>query len=86
MPAISTFYGIIIRMYHTEHNPPHIHAHYQENHAVYDIKECDLTDGTMPKKQNILIKAWMELHKDELLANWELAQNHEDLAKIEPLK
>ena len=86
MPTISTFYGIIIRMYHSEHNPPHIHSYYQADVAMYDIKECELIDGTMPKKQDRLIKAWMELHKDELLANWQLAQNHEEIVKIEPLK
>ena len=86
MPVISTFYGIIIRMFHTEHNPPHLHAHYQSNSAVYDINKCELTDGNMPKKQNALVVAWMELHKDELLANWQLAQGHEELVKIDPLK
>ncbi|MCL2038808.1 MAG: DUF4160 domain-containing protein [Bacteroidetes bacterium] len=86
MPTISVFYGIIIRMYHTEHNPPHIHAYYQSNNAVYSIKECEMIDGAMPKKQNALIKAWMELHQDELLANWDLAMYKEDICKIEPLK
>ena len=29
MPEISRFFGIIIRMFFDEHNPPHIHAEYQ---------------------------------------------------------
>lgn len=86
MPTISMFYGIIIRMYNSgEHNPPHFHATYQENNAVFNM-DGELTDGEMPKRQLKLISAWAELHKDELLANWELAMNEQPLYKIEPLR
>ena len=47
--------------------------------------EGELTDGDMPKKQMKLIAAWAELHKDELLANWELAISEQPLYKIAPL-
>ena len=57
MPTISTFYGIIIRMFYQEHQPPHIHAFYQSNEALYNINECELMKGTMPKPQNKLIEA-----------------------------
>ena len=79
------FYGIIIRMFNNgEHNPPHFHAIYQGYNAVFSI-DGELTDGEMPKKQLKLISAWTALHKDELLANWELAISKQPLYKIDPL-
>ncbi len=86
MPTISMFYGIMIRMYNNnEHNPPHFHAQYQGHNAVFDM-DGNLTDGEMPKAQIKLIVAWAEIHREELLANWELAMQEEPLYKIEPLK
>ena len=86
MPTISMFYGIMIRMYNNnEHNPPHFHALYQGYNAVFDM-EGNLTEGEMPKAQVKLIAAWAEIHRDELLANWELAMQEEPLYKIEPLR
>ena len=86
MPTISMFYGIMIRMYNNnEHNPPHFHAQYQGCKAVFDM-DGNLTDGEMPKAQIKLIAAWAEIHREELLANWELAMQEEPLYKIEPLR
>ena len=86
MPTISMFYGIVIRMYNNgEHNPPHFHAYYQGKEALFDF-DGDLSDGEMPLRQRKLITAWAEIHRDELLANWELAMNEEPLYKIEPLR
>ncbi len=86
MPTISMFYGIIIRMYNNgEHNPPHFHASYQCYNAVFNM-DGELTQGDMPKPQRKYIAAWAELHKDELIANWELAMSEQPLYKIEPLR
>jgi len=87
MPTICMFYGIIIRMYCApkEHNPPHFHAYFQDYIAIIDINTCELTEGSLPKKQLKLALAWAELHKDELLADWELAMNGELPFKIKPL-
>ncbi len=80
------FLGIIIRMYNTgEHNPPHFHASYQGHEAVFDM-EGEMINGDMPKRQRKFIAAWAEIHKDELLANWELAIAEQPLYKIEPLR
>ncbi|HJB58985.1 MAG TPA: DUF4160 domain-containing protein [Candidatus Faecalibacterium faecipullorum] len=85
MPTISMFLGIIIRMYNNgEHNPPHFHASYQGCHGVFNM-EGELIEGEMPRRQQKFIAAWAELHKDELLANWELAMSEQPLYKIEPL-
>ncbi|HJC99905.1 MAG TPA: DUF4160 domain-containing protein [Candidatus Dwaynia gallinarum] len=85
MPVISSFFGIIIRMNFREHNPPHLHAEYQGNNAVFNF-DGEITEGTMPNKQKKLIVAWIEIHKDELIANWQLIQNKEDYFKIDPLR
>jgi len=88
MPTISMFYGIIIRMYcaPSEHNPPHIHVYFQNDKAVVNIKSCEITAGSLPKKKERLVLAWVEIHQDELLADWELASNGELPFKIDPLK
>lgn len=87
MPSISMFYGIIIRMFNNkrEHNPPHFHASYQGYNAVFNM-DGELTEGDMPKPQQKYIAAWAEIHKDELLANWELAVNEQPLYSIAPLR
>lgn len=86
MPTISMFYGIIIHMYNNgEHNPPHFHASYQGHNATFDM-DGELIEGSMPNKQKKLIAAWAELHRDELIANWELAMEEQPLYKIDPLK
>jgi len=88
MPTISMFYGIIIRMYlgKKEHNPPHIHAIFQSAKAIFDIRTGEKIESDMPKDKDNLVTAWIILHREELLANWELAQNGELPYSIEPLK
>ncbi|MGN0594829.1 MAG: DUF4160 domain-containing protein [Hominimerdicola sp.] len=85
MPTISMFYGILIRMYYDDHNPPHIHALYGDYVACYDF-DGEVIEGTLPKKQTKLVQAWIEIHKEELIANWKLARDGEQIFKIEPLK
>jgi hypothetical protein len=88
MATISMFYGILIRMYlgKKEHNPPHVHAIYQNKKAIFDIKTGERTEGNLPNDKVKLVCAWIILHKDELLADWELAQNGELPYNIDPLK
>jgi len=88
MPTLSMFYGIIIRMYFgpKEHNPPHIHVYYQEFKATFNIHSADLIEGNLPSKQQKLVMAWMLIHQEELLADWELCQKGETPFKIDPLK
>lgn len=78
------FYGIVIRMYYTDHNPPHIHAYYNDSIATFDFNG-NIIEGVMDKKQSKLIQAWILLHKEELLANWNIAQNSEKPFRIRPL-
>ena len=85
MPTISMFFGVVIRMYYDDHNPPHFHAYFGNHKAMFDF-DGNLTQGNFPQKQFKLIQAWTLLHKDELLANWELSRNNEQLFLINPLK
>ena len=82
------FFGIIIRMYYApkEHNPPHVHAVYSEHEAVFRIDDASITTGEIPSRQARLVQAWIEIHREELMANWELCQNGEVPFKIDPLR
>lgn len=84
MPAISMFYGIVIYMYYRDHMPPHFHARYQGQEAVFSF-EGDLMEGELPARQKKLIAAWAVLNSEDLEANWELARNKQELFKIRPL-
>ena len=78
MPTISMFYGILIRMFFRDtekHHMPHIHADYQGHIRVYSIHDGELLAGEVPPNKSKLVVAWIEIHKDELLADWELAVN-----------
>ncbi|MFH1321088.1 MAG: DUF4160 domain-containing protein [Bacteroidota bacterium] len=87
MPEISRFFGIIITMYADDHPPPHFHARYGEYNARFEIESGDLMEGSFPKKQLRLIQAWTELHRDELIENWEESQkDNPEINKIEPIK
>lgn len=82
------FFGIIIRMYfvdNKEHKLPHIHAQYNEFEAIYAILSGEILDGDLPRRQAKLVEAWIEIHKDDLLADWTLAVNGEMPFKITPL-
>jgi uncharacterized protein YdaL len=82
------FYGVIIRMYcaPAEHEPPHIHVYYQDYNAIVDVQKCEITAGNLPKKQLRMVLAWVEIHQEELLADWTLAQNGDIPFRIEPLR
>lgn len=88
MPIISQFYGIIIRVYFNDtekHYLEHIHAQYNEFDAVYSIRDSSVLEGKLPIRQHKLVVAWMEIHKDELNALWNISQNDGEVFKINPL-
>ncbi len=84
MPVLSRFYGIAIRMYflQKEHNPPHIHAIYNDNAAAIDIMTGKVLEGSLPPKALAMVLEWIELHRDELNEIWET----QDFKQISPLK
>jgi shikimate kinase len=89
MAIISMFYGIIVSIYYLDnrkHNLPHIHVLYQNEEAVITIPDGELIEGNLKSNKMKLVQAWIEIHKDELMADWELAINGQQVFKIEPLK
>lgn len=87
MPTISMFQGIVVKMYRsiTEHEPPHIHTWYQGQEAKFSVLDCSCLGGTFPANKRRLVEAWIELRREELLADWELARLGLELEKIDPL-
>ena len=89
MPTISMFYGLIVRMYYfdnQQHNTPHIHVVYQDQEAVVEIPTGALLAGQLPPAKMKLLAAWIEIHQEELLADWHLAINGEQVFNIAPLQ
>ena len=84
MPEISNFYGIIITMLYKEHNPPHFHVKYGEYRAQITIQEGTIK-GNLPRRALNLVYEWLDLHRDELLENWNRMEKRETLQKIAPL-
>jgi len=86
MPEICRFFGIVISMFHKDHNPPHFHARYGSYKISIDILDFSILSGYLPPRALGLVMEWASLHKDELLKNWEAAEQEIPLIKIEPLK
>ena len=80
MPIIARFYSIIIKMYYIEgeHNPPHIHAKYNEYEGIFNIATGTLTRGNLPKNAIRLVKEFLRQHRERLLSMWE-NQDFEEL-------
>ena len=85
MPEISRFYGISAKMYYDEHNPPHFHAEYGSMKALINIHTAAVITGALPNRQLKMVLAWCEIHKEELMRNWELARDNQQLNRIAPL-
>lgn len=85
LPEISLFFGIRVTINYNDHVPPHFHAEYNGDKALIDIINVKVLKGMLPRRQLKLVLAWAELHKDELMQNWELSRLHEELIKISPL-
>ena len=89
MPTISMFYGIIISLYfydNERHNLPHILAKYQGQDASFSILDGALLSGEIPPSKAKLVQAWIEIRREDLLADWELAINGQSLFPIDPLR
>ena len=71
MPIVSIFFGIVIRMYHDDHAPPHFHASYQGFEALIAIADGRVIAGSLPKKAMRIVGEWTARHRAELLANWQ---------------
>jgi len=88
MPVLSIFYGIIVRMYREaggRHSLPHIHAEFSGNEVVVAL-DGTVLEGEIPKGKMKLLEAWMEIHRDDLEANWKLLSGGEQFFRIDPLR
>jgi hypothetical protein len=86
MPTISSFYGILIRMFFNDHAPPHFHVQYAEYKATIDIQTLTLSSGQLPRRALELVLDWAELHQQELLEDWQLCMDKQQPKPIEPLR
>lgn len=84
MPVISRFYGIVIRMYflQREHNPPHIHAIYNDDVVVVDFMTGEILEGFIPQGPMRMVHKWISIHKDALYEMWKT----QEFRKLPPLK
>ncbi|HNV69720.1 MAG TPA: DUF4160 domain-containing protein [Candidatus Ozemobacteraceae bacterium] len=89
MPIVSMFYGIVIRFYFfdtQQHHQPHFHAEYAGHKAVFSIPDGAILAGNLPVNKRKLVEAWIEIHREDLLADWNLASQGAPPVPIEPLK
>ena len=89
MPEIARFFGVIIRMYvetGAPHHQRHFHAYFQDHAAVYSIDNMEVIGGSLPRRQQRMVEAWAEIHRDELLENWERLQSGQLPFKLAPLR
>jgi hypothetical protein len=85
MPEISRFFGIVIKMFFDDHNPPHFHAEYSGNIALIDIRNLTVFSGNLPPRVKGFVIEWASIHQQELIEDWERSQTQQDLFKIDPL-
>lgn len=88
MPIISMFYGIIVYMYALDtkqHHLPHIHVEYQGMEAVISIPDGSVIVGGIAANKMKLLQAWIEIHQEELMADWAIAVRGGEIFRIEPL-
>ena len=86
MPTICMFRGIKIYINWREHQPPHFHATYAGQEVLVSIQDLEAIEGELPNKQQKMLLGWAALHQDELLENWNLAQQQQELFPIDPLR
>ena len=85
MPELSRFLGVIITMFYRDHDPPHFHATYGDFDIEISIRDGVVT-GRFPRRALRLVLEWFDLHRDELLEDWELARSRKPLKRIPPLE
>ncbi len=89
MPVISVFYGVTVLMYffdNLRHKLPHIHVQHGDDEAVISIPDGEVIEGSLRRSQMRLVQAWIEIHRTELMDNWNRAIAGESVFRIEPLK
>jgi len=85
VPEICRFYGIVVKMFFSDHAPPHFHAEYAGQQAVIDIRTNAIIGGALPSRALGLTVEWASLHRGELMELWKRAEALQPLERIDPL-
>ena len=85
MPEISRFYGIVIKMYYNDHNPPHFHAEYGDATSVVGIESLAVIEGRLPRRASGMVMEWAAQHQTDLRNAWDQARNMDPLDRVDPL-
>ena len=85
MPEICRFLGISIRMFFNDHEPPHFHVQYNEFRAKVEIESLRIAEGRLPPRVAGLVHEWSDLHRKELLENWQSLRVSGSFRKVDPL-
>ena len=86
MPIISTFFGIVVRVFHKDHNPPHFHAEYAGSKIIVEIKTGKVLFGKLPPRALKLIQEWRRANVAAIERAWKQAQQHQEPQKVTPLE
>lgn len=86
MPIIAAFLGIIVRVYHDDHNPPHLHVQYGEYEAVVEISSGRLLSGRLPIRVKKLLREWMRVRRNAIIEAWDAARQNRIPPRIQPLE
>lgn len=86
MPTICVFYGILVRMYWRDHNPPHFHALYDDCEVLININTLEILEGDLPRRALALVLEWASLHRKELMEAWRQCNRNQTPERIAPLE
>ena len=89
MATLSMFYGIIVKTNKEDrapHHKAHIHAGHAGRQASFDIETGARLAGELDADDEAMVRAWIKIHRDELLANWQLLAEEGTFFRIEPLR
>lgn len=86
MPEISRFYGIVVAMFYSDHEPPHFHVRYGGHRAILGVDSLTILRGDLPPRALGLVREWGRLHQRELEEDWRRARENQPLQSIDPLE
>lgn len=86
MPIIAAFFGMVIRVFHADHPPPHVHVEYGEWAAIVQISDGKVLQGRLPPRLLRLLREWLCERRANVLRTWEDAQAHRSPRKVKPLE
>jgi hypothetical protein len=86
MPEISRFFGMVITMYFSDHNPPHFHVRHGSRRGRFTVEPPMMVEGDLGPRARNLVLEWTNLHQSELLVEWDNARNQKPLFQIDPLE